>query len=75
MNESSRETVTDKFDAMLRRKGMGRREFARSIGVSAGYISRLFPRRGAPKRNVGKGVARRIIDNSDGALTADDFLA
>lgn len=54
----------------LKANGIKRGEFARRVGISAGWLTLLCDGTGWPSREV----ACRISDETSGAVTADDFL-
>jgi len=60
-----------KLAEYLELKSIKRGEFAQSIGVTGGWITSLCDGSGWPSREV----AERIARVTEGAVTADDFLA
>lgn len=54
----------------LESKGIKRGDFARTIGVTPGWITSLCDGSGWPSRDV----AEKITRATEGQVTADDFL-
>lgn len=54
----------------LKANGIKRGDFARDVGISAGWVTSLCDGGGWPSRDV----AERIARATDGNVTADDFL-
>ena len=59
-----------KLAEYLEARGIKRGDFARSIGVSAGWITSLCDGTGWPSRDV----AEEITKATNGDVTANDFL-
>lgn len=59
-----------KLGEYLSAKEINRCDFAREIGVTAGWVTALCDGTGWPSRNV----AERIARVTGGEVTADDFL-
>jgi transcriptional regulator with XRE-family HTH domain len=51
-------------------RGLSQQEFARSVGVKKSAISRIEK----GKRVPSMGLVARIVELSDGELSADDFM-
>ena len=60
-----------KLSEYLELNKVKRGDFARRIGVTGGWITQLCDGTGWPSREV----AERILAETDGAVSADDFLA
>lgn len=59
-----------KLSEYLDANGIKRGDFARRVGVSAGWITALCDGSGWPSRDI----AEKIVAETAGAVTADDFL-
>jgi 3,4-dihydroxy 2-butanone 4-phosphate synthase / GTP cyclohydrolase II len=59
-----------KLSEYLEANGIKRGEFAKSIGVTGGWITSLCDGSGWPSKEVAENIARA----TDGAVTANDFL-
>lgn len=59
-----------KLGEYLSSKGINRRDFAREIDVTAGWVTALCDGTGWPSRTVAEKIARATA----GEVTADDFL-
>lgn len=59
-----------KLSEYLDANGIKRGDFARRVGVSAGWITALCDGSGWPSRDI----AEKIVAETAGVVTADDFL-